>query len=60
MEMGLLFSGGRGASEAIALYHMKLIPQRVPQQCFRAFLHNTWFGAAVFGSIALHYLLRSL
>jgi 4-hydroxybenzoate polyprenyltransferase len=59
-EMGLIFYGGLVAAAAIALYHLVLIRQRDPQQCFRAFLHNTWFGAAVFGGIALNYLLRSL
>jgi 4-hydroxybenzoate polyprenyltransferase len=39
---------------------MRLIRGRDPQQCFRAFLHNTWFGAAVFGGIVLHFLLRGL
>ena len=58
--MGVAFYGGLATAAAIALYHMKLIRQRDPQQCFRAFLHNTWFGAAVFGGIVLHYLLRSL
>jgi len=58
-EMGMAFYGGLAAAAAIALYHMKLIRQRDPQQCFRAFLHNTWLGAAVFGGIALDYLLRS-
>ena len=58
--MGVAFYGGLATAAAIALYHMKLIRQRDPQQCFRAFLHNTWFGAAVFGGIVLHYLLRNL
>jgi 4-hydroxybenzoate polyprenyltransferase len=57
-EMGWAFYGGLAVSAAIALYHMVLIRQRDPRQCCRAFLHNTWFGAAVFGGIALHFLLR--
>lgn len=57
---GIAFYGGLAAAAAIALYHMHLIRQRDPRQCFRAFLHNTWFGAAVFGGIALDYLLRRL
>jgi len=57
-EMGMAFYGGLAAAAAIALYHMKLIRQRDPRQCFRAFLHNTWLGAAVFGGIGLDYLLR--
>lgn len=58
LEMGLAFYGGLAAAAAIALYHMGLIRQRDPQQCFRAFLHNTWVGAAVFAGIVLHYLTR--
>lgn len=57
-EMGWAFYAGLAVAAAIALYHMLLIRQREPGQCFRAFLHNTWFGAAVFGGIALHFMLR--
>ncbi len=59
-DFGAAYYGGLAIAAAIALYHMKLIRQRDPQQCFRAFLHNTWFGAAVFGGIVLHFLLRGL
>ena len=59
-EMGWAYTGGLAVAAAIAAYHMRLIRQRDPQQCFRAFLHNTWFGAAVFGGIVLHFLLRGL
>jgi len=59
-EMGVAFYAGLLVAAAIALYHMVLIRQREPRQCFRAFLHNTWLGAAVFGGIALHFLLRGL
>ena len=57
-QMGWAFHGGLIVAAAIALYHLQLIRHRDPQQCFRAFLHNTWFGAAVFGGIVLDYLLR--
>lgn len=59
-QMDGVFYGGLGVAAAIALYHLKLIRHRDPQQCFHAFLHNTWFGAAVFGGIVLNYLLRGL
>jgi len=59
-EMGWAYTGGLAVAAAIAAYHMRLIRQRDPQQCFRAFLHNTWFGAAVFGGIVLSFLLRGL
>ena len=55
-NMGFIFYGGLITAAAIALYHMSLIRSRDPQQCFRAFLHNTWFGAAVFVGIALSYV----
>jgi 4-hydroxybenzoate polyprenyltransferase len=57
-QMGWAFHGGLIVAAAIALYHLRLIRHRDPQQCFRAFLHNAWFGAAVFGGIVLDYLLR--
>ena len=59
-KMDLVFYGGLGVAAAIALYHLKLIRQRDPKQCFRAFLHNSWLGAAVFGGIVLNYVLRGL
>lgn len=59
-QMDAVYYVGLGVAAAIAVYHLLLIRHRDPRQCFRAFLHNTWFGAAVFGGIALNYLLRSL
>lgn len=56
-SLGWPFYAGLAVAAAIALYHLWLIRDRDPKQCFRAFLHNSWFGAAVFGGIALHYLL---
>ncbi|MHB1052449.1 MAG: 4-hydroxybenzoate octaprenyltransferase [Thiobacillus sp.] len=55
-NMGIAFYGGLITAAAIAVYHMSLIRSRDPKQCFRAFLHNTWFGAAVFVGIALSYI----
>jgi len=60
LGMGVAFYSGLAVAAMIALYHLKLIRQREPRQCFRAFLHNTWFGAVVFGGIALDFLLRGL
>jgi 4-hydroxybenzoate polyprenyltransferase len=57
LHLGAAYFGGLGVAGGIALYHLWLIRERDPQQCFRAFLHNTWFGAAVFAGIALDFLL---
>jgi len=59
-ELGIAFYGGLTVAAGIALYHLKLIRHRDPAQCFRAFLHNAWFGAAIFGGIAMHFLLQWL
>jgi 4-hydroxybenzoate polyprenyltransferase len=58
LEMGVAYYLGLAVAAAIALYHYTLIRHRERQACFRAFLHNNWLGAAVFGGIALDYLLR--
>ena len=51
--LGMLIAGG------CALYHYRLIRGRERMQCFAAFRHNNWLGAAIFGGIALDYALRS-
>lgn len=53
LALGPFFHAGLAAATGIAIYHLVLIRHRVPARCFRAFLHNTWFGAAVFAGIAL-------
>jgi 4-hydroxybenzoate polyprenyltransferase len=58
MSLGWPYWLGLMAAAAVALYHYTLIRRRERDQCFRAFLHNTWFGAAVFAGIAGDYLSR--
>ena len=48
---GILFAMG------IVLYHYTLIKDRDTTQCFTAFLHNNWLGAAVFAGIWLDTLI---
>jgi 4-hydroxybenzoate polyprenyltransferase len=55
---GWLYYAGLTLAAGIALYHYTLIKGRQREQCFRAFLHNNWFGAAVFAGIALDHLAR--
>ena len=49
--LGLFVSCG------IAALHIYWIRGRDRQQCFKAFLHNTWLGAAVFGGIGLQLII---
>jgi 4-hydroxybenzoate polyprenyltransferase len=39
------------AAAGVAGYHYTLIRHREPAKCFKAFLHNNWFGAAVFAGM---------
>ena len=58
LDLGAAYYGGLLIAAGIAAYHLVLIRRRDPAKCFRAFLHNTWFGAAVFGGIVLDYLVQ--
>lgn len=51
--LGWAFRAGLLAAAAIALYHLWLIRKRERAACFKAFLHNTWFGFAVFAGLAV-------
>jgi 4-hydroxybenzoate polyprenyltransferase len=42
---------GLAAAAGVAGYHYTLIRERDPARCFKAFLHNNWFGAAVFAGM---------
>jgi 4-hydroxybenzoate polyprenyltransferase len=57
--LGGIYFLGLVVAAGIALYHYTLIRQRQREQCFKAFLHNNWFGAAVFFGLVLDYLARS-
>ncbi len=56
---GLLFYIGLAMAAAIAIYHYLLIRGREREKCFKAFLHNTWFGAAVFAGFVAELNLKS-
>ncbi len=51
---------GLAAAAGVAVYHYFLIKNREKAKCFKAFLHNNWFGFAVFLGIAANYLIRYL
>ncbi len=56
--LGVFYFGGLLAAAGVALYHYTLIKTRSREKCFMAFLHNNWFGAAVFAGVAADYALR--
>jgi 4-hydroxybenzoate polyprenyltransferase len=48
---------GLCCAAGLAIYQQQLIAARKPEDCFRAFLNNNYFGLAVFAGIALDYAL---
>jgi 4-hydroxybenzoate polyprenyltransferase len=59
-KMGAVYYLGLGCALSLVIYHFTLIRDRQRDQCFKAFLHNSWVGAAVFAGIALDYAARRL
>ena len=56
--LGWVYGLGLLAAAGVALYHYTLIRGRGREACFKAFLHNSWFGATVFAGVGGDYLLR--
>lgn len=55
---GLAYYGGLGVAAVIAAREQWIIRDRARDHCFRAFLDNNRFGAAVFLGLALDYWLN--
>lgn len=60
LGFGLLYQSGLVVAALIAIYHFFLIRDRGRMQCFKAFRHNNWFGAAIFLGIVAELNLKSL
>ncbi len=56
--LGWVYFGGLVIAAGIALHHYTLIKDRQRDPCFKAFLHNNWFGAAVFIGVVADYWVR--
>jgi 4-hydroxybenzoate polyprenyltransferase len=55
---GWPYALGLALAAAVAGYHYTLIHGRERMRCFKAFLHNNWFGAAVCAGIVADYWLH--
>ncbi|MBI4984429.1 MAG: 4-hydroxybenzoate octaprenyltransferase [Rhodocyclales bacterium] len=60
LRFGVFYFYGLAAAAAVAGYHYTLIRRRERMKCFKAFLHNNWFGAAVFAGIVAELNLKPL
>ncbi|MES2182341.1 MAG: 4-hydroxybenzoate octaprenyltransferase [Pseudomonadota bacterium] len=58
LSMGYAYYLGLLCAAAIAVYHYFLIRTREKTKCFKAFLHNSWFGFAIFAGLGVHYLMQ--
>ncbi len=56
LQLGGLFYLGLVVAVFLMLYQHWLIRDRVPAECFKAFLNNNWVGVAIFSGVVLHYL----
>jgi 4-hydroxybenzoate polyprenyltransferase len=55
--LGPAYYAGLVVAAGMAGYHWTLIRDRERDGCFRAFNHNNWLGAAIFGGLLLDYAL---
>jgi 4-hydroxybenzoate polyprenyltransferase len=55
---GLPYYIGLAVAAGLAIQEQRLIAEREPKACFRAFLHNNWLGAAVYAGLVVDYLVR--
>lgn len=58
LHVGFAYYAGLAVAAGIAVRHIGWIRTRDRTACFRAFLHNTWFGFAVFAGAFLDSVLR--
>ena len=52
-ELGWIYFLGLALAGGLFVYQQKLIRDRAPADCFKAFLNNNWVGAAVFLGLLL-------
>jgi 4-hydroxybenzoate polyprenyltransferase len=56
-HFGVAYYLGLSAAAALMTYHYRLIRERDRDDCFRAFNHNNWVGAAVFAGIVADFAI---
>jgi 4-hydroxybenzoate polyprenyltransferase len=56
LKLHWLYYIGLSVAGMIACYHYFLIKNRDRTNCFKAFLHNSWLGAATFVGLLMSYL----
>lgn len=57
-NLGGFYYMGLTVAAGLAGYEQWLIRERKPDACFRAFLHNNWFGLVIFAGVVLDFWAR--
>jgi 4-hydroxybenzoate polyprenyltransferase len=57
-QLGLVYYLGLAAAAGLMVYHYRLIRGRGREDCFKAFNHNNWVGAAIFAGIFADFAIR--
>lgn len=57
LRLGPYYHAGLVVAALLAVSQFRMIRDRDPARCFKAFLHNNWVGAAVFAGILASYHL---
>jgi 4-hydroxybenzoate polyprenyltransferase len=57
-RLGVFYLQGLVAAAVLIGFQYRLIRERVPAQCFKAFLQNNLVGAAVYCGLVLDFILR--
>ena len=60
LSLGWPYHAGLAVAAILMVYHWRLIRGRSRENCFRAFMHNNWVGAAILSGIALSFPLPSV
>ena len=55
LGLGLFYFVGLLLASGLGVYQQYLIRNREPEQCFKAFLNNHWFGAIIFAGLVLNF-----
>lgn len=59
LKLGSWYQLGLAAAACFALYQQWLIRHREPENCFKAFSNNNYYGLVIFVGIGLEYLFKA-
>ncbi len=58
-ELGMYYNASLLVAAGLFGYQQRMIKERSPQACFRAFKHNNWVGLVLFISVVVDYALAN-